>query len=217
MLEVELSFCDDLQVLMDFAEEMIKSSVALVDQGLKNSVIRSDRVATLLEKPFNRISYTDSVEELSKHSNLLKNNQVRWGLPLQAEREKFLSENIFKGPVFVYRYPATVKAFYMKSTNTAEELDRSTVECFDLLLPHVAEVMGGSLREDILEKLRRVMAIKGLKTSEYEWYLDLRRYGSVPHGGFGLGFDRLLQYLTGSNNIRDVMFIPRHISSNPTC
>ena len=211
MIEPEMCFAD-LKADMDLAENMLKYVINYVikecpeeieffnnfiDKGLKerlNNVINSD---------FGRITYTDAIKELEKHNDEFE-YKVSWGVDLQTEHERYLSEKIFKKPVFVTDYPAEIKAFYMKLNP-----DGKTVAATDLLAPGIGEIIGGSQREDSLEVLQN--KIKELKMDEkdYWWYLDLRKYGSVKHSGFGLGFERLMMYITGMQNIRDVIPFPR--------
>lgn len=218
MLEVEMSFIDDIHGLMDAAESTIRGAVARLSQDHIQAAVSKvglERRAALLG-PYARMSYTKAIEELqgaqSTSSHPSFSNPVRWGLALQTEHERFLAEKVVGGPVFIHDYPAPIKAFYMKSNRTPElspTHENGTVACFDLLLPQIGEVAGGSVREDRLDFLTGALQRFGLSSADYEWYLDLRRYGSAPHGGFGLGFDRLLQYLTATANIRDVVMVPR--------
>ena len=155
------------------------------------------------QSSFTHISYTDAVAELEKAS-VEWEYKPSWGCDLQAEHEKYLTETIIGGPVAVTDYPKDIKAFYMKLND-----DKKTVRAMDILVPRLGEIIGGSQREDDLSKLARRMAEMGMDSEEYSWYLDLRRYGTVPHSGFGLGFERLVQYVTGMQNIRDVIPFPR--------
>lgn len=220
MLEVELSFIDSVHFLMDFTEGMIKEVVTKIPDDIWSpfacALGTRQRESLMSPKPYLRISYCEAIRELQKavDGGLVKfTNPVRWGMALQSEHEHFLAENLSQGPIFVYDYPAPIKAFYMRSNSTSddaqEQWERSTVACFDLLLPKIGEITGGSLREEREDILERSISRFGLEKSVYNWYLDLRRYGSAPHGGFGLGVDRLLQYLTLTKNIRDVVMIPR--------
>ncbi len=211
MIEPEICFAD-LNVCMDLAEEMIKYIInyvrenapeemeffnKFVDTGLfekLNNVVNSD---------FGRISYTDAVKELEKANDKFE-VPVHWGLDLQTEHERYLSETIFKKPVFVTDYPKEFKAFYMK-----QNPDGKTVAAADLLVAGIGEIIGGSQREDDYDKLFNRMKELNLSKEDYWWYLDLRRYGSCPHSGYGLGFERMIMYLTGISNIRDVLPFPR--------
>ncbi|KAJ3331285.1 hypothetical protein HDU76_003560, partial [Blyttiomyces sp. JEL0837] len=160
--------------------------------------------------PFKRISYTDALEVL-KSSGREFEYPLDWGCSLQSEHEKYLAEEYAKGPIFVTDYPAACKPFYMldsSSSNNGDE-SRRTVACVDLLVPGVGELVGGSLREDDVDKLESKLKAHGLTTEDYDWYLDLRRFGSVPHGGFGMGLERYLTFVTGLVSVRDVIPAPR--------
>jgi asparaginyl-tRNA synthetase len=149
------------------------------------------------------MTYTDAIVELEKH-NASFDYPVHWGSDLQTEHERYLTEQVCKGPVIVTDYPKEIKAFYMKLND-----DGKTVRAMDVLVPRLGEIIGGSERESRLEVLTERMGTLGLDPADYWWYLDLRRFGSVPHAGFGLGFDRAIQYITGMQNIRDVIPYPR--------
>ena len=211
MIEPEISFAD-LKDDMDLAEDMLKFVIKYVLENcpeemefFNNFIDKTvlERLNNVVNSDFGRISYTDAIKELEKHNDEFE-YKVSWGVDLQTEHERYLSEKIFKKPVFVTDYPAEIKAFYMKLNP-----DGKTVAATDLLAPGIGEIIGGSQREDSLEKLQN--KIKDLKMDEkdYWWYLDLRKYGSVPHSGFGLGFERLMMYITGMQNIRDVIPFPR--------
>ena len=211
MIEPEICFAD-LKDDMDLAEDMLKfviqyvldncpEEMAFFNQFIDNTLL--DRLENVLNSDFGRISYTDAVKELEKHNDEFE-YKVSWGVDLQTEHERYLSEKIFKKPVFVTDYPAEIKAFYMK-----QNPDGKTVAASDLLAPGIGEIIGGSQREDDLKVLQEKMKTLGLKEEDYWWYLDLRRYGSVPHSGFGLGFERAMMYITGMQNIRDVIPFPR--------
>ena len=207
MIEPEICFAD-LKDDMDLAEDMIKYIIkyvmdncpeemeffnSFIDKGLfekLNNVINSD---------FARITYTDAIKELEKNNDKFE-FPVHWGSDLQTEHERYLCEVLFKKPVFVTDYPAEIKAFYMK-----QNPDGKTVAAADLLAPGIGEIIGGSQREDNLDVLKAKIKELGMKESDYWWYLDLRKYGSVRHAGFGLGFERMMMYLTGMQNIRDVI------------
>ncbi len=190
MLECEMSFLNDFNALLSTIEMLIQSCC--------------DDSMTI-----NRITYTDAVKELQSASKLSHfEHPVYWGADLQTEHERFLAEVVFKGPVFVTDYPAELKPFYMKLNS-----DERTVACCDLLVPGVGEVVGGSLREDNYDALKRSMEQKLGTKHNLDWYLDLRKFGGTKHGGFGLGFDRLIQYISGTSNIRDVVMIPRFCGS----
>lgn len=211
MIEPEICFAD-LKDDMDLAEDMLKYVIQYVlDNCLEemqffNQFVDTtllERLHNVLNSEFGRISYTDAVAELEKHNDKFE-FKVSWGCDLQTEHERFLSEQIFKKPVFVTDYPAEIKAFYMK-----QNPDGKTVAATDLLAPGIGEIIGGSQREDSLEILQNKIKTLGLSEEDYWWYLDLRKYGSVPHAGFGLGFERLMMYITGMQNIRDVLPFPR--------
>ncbi len=211
MIEPEISFAD-LKDDMDLAEDMLKFVIKYVLENcpeemefFNNFIDKTllERLNNVVNSDFGRITYTEAIKELEKHNDEFE-YKVSWGVDLQTEHERYLSEKIFKKPVFVTDYPAEIKAFYMKLNP-----DGKTVAATDLLAPGIGEIIGGSQREDSLEKLQN--KIKELKMDEkdYWWYIDLRKYGSVPHSGFGLGFERLMMYITGMQNIRDVIPFPR--------
>ncbi|WP_314292368.1 asparagine--tRNA ligase [Leptotrichia massiliensis] len=211
MMEPEIAFAD-LDVNMDVIEEMIKYIVNYVRENAKeemeffNQFVDKDlfnRLDTLVNNEFGRITYTEAIEIL-KSSKQKFEYEVEWGIDLQTEHERYLAEKHFKKPVFVTDYPKDIKAFYMKLNE-----DGKTVRAVDLLAPGIGEIVGGSQREDDYEILLGKINEMGLKEEDYWWYLDLRKYGSVPHSGFGLGFDRMLMYITGMTNIRDVIPFPR--------
>lgn len=207
MIEPEMCFAD-LTDYMDVAEDMLKYVISYVlencpdEMNFFNSFIDNtllERLTNVINSDFGRISYTEAVEILKEHNSEFQ-FPVDWGTDLQTEHERYLSEKIFKKPVFVTDYPAEIKAFYMK-----QNPDRKTVAAADLLAPGIGEIIGGSQREDDLTVLEEKIKKFGLNKEDYWWYLDLRRYGSVPHAGFGLGFERLIMYVTGMGNIRDVI------------
>lgn len=211
MIEPEICFAD-LKDDMDLAEDMIKYIFSYVmekcpeEMEFFNNFIDNtllDRLNNVIHSDFGRISYTDAITELEKHNDKFE-YKVSWGIDLQTEHERFLAENIFKKPVFVTDYPKDIKAFYMK-----QNLDGKTVAATDLLAPGIGEIIGGSQREEDYDKLVNRMKELNMDLDEYWWYLDLRKYGSVSHAGFGLGFERALMYLTGMQNIRDVIPFPR--------
>lgn len=211
MIEPEMAFAD-LNDNMELAEEMLKYIInyvlenapeemeffnKFVDQGLL------DRLNNVVNSDFGRVTYTEAIDLLKKSKENFE-YPVEWGCDLQTEHERYLTEKIFKKPVFVTDYPKDIKAFYMKLNE-----DRKTVAAMDLLVPGVGEIIGGSQREDRLELLEERMDALGLNKEEYWWYLELRKYGSARHSGFGLGFERAIMYLTGMANIRDVVSFPR--------
>ncbi len=211
MIEPEICFAD-LKDDMDLAEDMLKFVISYVLETcpeemefFNNFVDKTllERLNNVVNSDFGRISYTDAIKELEKCNDKFE-FPVSWGCDLQTEHERYLSEVIFKKPVFVTDYPMDIKAFYMK-----QNPDGKTVAAADLLAPGIGEIIGGSQREENLEKLERRMDELGLDKKDYWWYLDLRRFGSVDHAGFGLGFERLIMYITGMQNIRDVIPFPR--------
>lgn len=218
MLEPEVSFIDSLGQLMSCIEAIIiqttdrllqsASSELGVICGAQSNTLEIQKRWAKITAPFTRMTYSEAISSL-EGANVAFTNKVSWGLPLQLEHEKFLADNFVNGPVFITDYPAEIKAFYMKANP-----DQKTVACCDLLVPGLAELVGGSLREDNEGLLREKMAKLEFNADNYAWYLDLRRYGGVPHGGFGLGFERYLQYITGIQNIRDVCLIPRYGGNN---
>ncbi len=211
MIEPEICFAD-LNDDMDLAEDMLKFVISYVLENcpeemefFNNFIDKTllERLQNVISSDFGRISYTDAIKELEKANDKFE-FPVSWGCDLQTEHERYLSEVVFKKPVFVTDYPMDIKAFYMK-----QNPDGKTVAAADLLAPGIGEIIGGSQREENLEKLEKRMNDLGLDKKDYWWYLDLRRFGSVVHSGFGLGFERLLMYITGMQNIRDVIPFPR--------
>ena len=215
MIEPEIAFAD-LNVTLDIIEDMIKYIIQYVLTNAKeemeffNSFIQKgliDKLTNIVESGFARVTYTEAIK-LLKDSKQKFEIPVEWGMDLKTEHERYLAEKIFKKPVFVTDYPKDIKAFYMKLNE-----DKKTVRAVDLLAPGIGEIVGGSQREDDYDKLMEVIKQKGLNMDNYEWYLGLRKYGSVPHSGFGLGFERMLMYVTGIENIRDVLPFPRTTKS----
>ena len=207
MIEPEMAFCD-LQGDMDLGEAFIKAMAAyalehcaedlaffakFVDKGLL------ERLKFVVERPFQRVTYTEAVAILQQSGKTFE-FPVEYGINLQSEHERFLTEEHFKSPVTVFNYPREIKPFYMRLND-----DGKTVTAMDVLVPGIGEVIGGAQREERFDVLQENMARHKLKPEDYGWYLDLRKYGSVPHAGFGLGFERLLMFLTGVANIRDVI------------
>ena len=211
MIEPEMSFFqleDNMELAENFIVYLLKWALTHCRADLEffNAQIKPGLIETLehvVKTPFTRITYTEAVKELEKHAAKFEFKPF-WGCDLQSEHEKYLTEQVFKGPVIVTDYPKEIKAFYMKQND-----DGKTVRAMDVLVPGLGEIIGGSEREDNLAALETRMTELGLDMKNYWWYLDLRRYGSVPHSGFGLGFDRLLLYVTGMANIRDVIPYPR--------
>jgi len=211
MIEPEICFAD-LNDNMDLAEEMVKYIFSYVlencpeEMEFFNNFIDKgllDRLNNVINSEFGRITYTEAIKELEKANDKFE-YKVSWGTDLQTEHERYICEELYKKPVFVTDYPAEIKAFYMKQND-----DKKTVAACDLLAPGIGEIIGGSQREDDLEILTNKLKDMGINEEEYWWYLDLRKYGSVVHSGFGLGFERALMYLTGMQNIRDVIPFPR--------
>ena len=210
-LEPEVCFMN-LDELMDLEEEMMKYVIKgiiercpdemnffnnFVDKGLL------DRLNNIVNSDFGRVSYTDAISILEKNNDKFE-FPVKWGCDIQTEHEKYLADVVYKKPVFVTDYPKDIKAFYMKQNE-----DGKTVRACDLLFPGIGEVTGGSQREADYDKLSARIKELGLKDEDYWWYLNLRKFGSVEHSGFGLGFERILMYITGVSNIRDVILFPR--------
>jgi asparaginyl-tRNA synthetase len=210
MLECEISFLDNLELLLKFIEILIKSTVKDISASCRADALDESRTEGIISKPFAIIPYTEAIKVLSGFKDRFK-YPLEWGNDLQTEHERFLAETIFKGPVFVTDYPSKLKPFYMKTSD-----DKKTALCCDLLMPGIGEIAGGSLREDdysaLKENMKQKLGFEGDK-NPLQWYLDLRKFGTTPHGGFGLGFDRLLQYISGTNNIRDTVMIPRYSGS----
>ncbi len=211
MIEPEFAFCD-LEGNMDWGEKMIKYIInyvlenapeemeffnKFVDKGLL------DRLHNVVDNDFERITYTEAVEILKKADREFE-YPVEWGIDLQSEHERYITEEVYKKPVFVTNYPKDIKAFYMRLND-----DNETVAACDLLVPGVGEIIGGSQREERLDVLERRMEEFGLDKEPYWWYLELRKYGGVVHSGYGLGFERIIMYITGMSNIRDVLPFPR--------
>ncbi len=207
MIEPEMAFTD-LLGNMDMAEAFVKYLIKDIrehcpdDLELFNKFVDKtllEKLDFVLQRPFQRVSYTEAVEMLQKSGKAFE-YPVEYGINLQSEHERFLSEQLFKCPVTVYNYPKEIKPFYMRLND-----DGRTVTAMDVLVPGIGEIVGGSQREERLEVLIASMERHHLNPKDYEWYLDLRRYGTVPHAGFGLGFERMLMFITGVPNIRDVI------------
>ncbi len=215
MIEPEIAFAD-LEDDMELAEAMIKYVIHYVlehapeEMNFFNNFVDKrllDRLNLVANADFGRITYTDAIKLLEKHNDRFE-YKVSWGCDLQTEHEKYLTEEIFKRPVFVTDYPKEIKAFYMKLNE-----DGKTVAAMDCLVPGIGEIIGGSQREENYETLVSRMKELGLKSDDYEFYLDLRKYGTARHAGFGLGFERMVMYLTGMANIRDVIPFPRTVNN----
>jgi asparaginyl-tRNA synthetase len=217
MVEPEMAFCD-LAGNMEVAEAMIKSLMAtalsdcaedleLFEQFIAKGLL--EKLAQVRDRPFVHLTYTEAIAVLEQSAREFA-FPVQWGIDLQAEHERYLCEEVAKAPVIVTNYPKQIKPFYMRLDD-----DGRTVAAMDILVPGIGELVGGSQREERYELLAARMAAAGLDLAQYGWYLDLRRYGSVPHAGFGLGFERLVQFVTGMQNIRDVIGFPRTPGSAP--
>ncbi|MBE5952182.1 MAG: asparagine--tRNA ligase [Lachnospiraceae bacterium] len=215
MIEPEIAFAD-LKDDMILAESMIKYIIRYVlenapeEMNFFNNFVDKgllERLNHVLNSDFGHVTYTEAIEILEKHNDEF-DYKVSWGCDLQTEHERYLTEQVFKKPVFVTDYPKEIKAFYMKLNE-----DGKTVAAMDCLVPGIGEIIGGSQREDDYEKLTQRMDELGLKKEDYDFYLDLRKYGSARHAGFGLGFERCVMYLTGMGNIRDVIPFPRTVNN----
>lgn len=215
MIEPEMAFAD-LEDNMEMAEEMLKYIIQYVlehapeEMAFFNSFVDKgllERLDNILNNDFGRVTYTEAVELLKKSGKTFE-YPVEWGIDLQTEHERYLTEEIFKKPVFVTDYPKDIKAFYMRMNE-----DNKTVAAMDLLVPGIGEIIGGSQREERLDVLEARMDELGLVKEDYWWYLDLRKYGGTRHAGYGLGFERAVMYLTGMSNIRDVLPYPRTVKN----
>ena len=215
MIEPEIAFAD-LEDDMMLAESMLKYVINYVlenapeEMAFFNNFVDKgllDRLRNVVENDFARVTYTEAIDILSKHNDKF-DYKVSWGCDLQTEHERYLTEQIYKRPVFVTDYPKEIKAFYMKLND-----DGKTVAAVDCLVPGIGEIIGGSQREDDYDKLLARINELGLSEDDYKFYLDLRKYGSAKHAGFGLGFERCVMYLTGMGNIRDVIPFPRTVNN----
>lgn len=215
MMEPEMCFCD-LEELMDNEEEMIKYVISYVmkecpdELAFLNKFVDTgliDRLKNIVEHEFVRLDYSEAIKILEKVKDRFV-FPVKWGTDLQSEHERYLTEEVYKKPVFLKNYPKDIKAFYMRQND-----DGKTVAAVDMLVPGIGELCGGSQREERLDKLQSRIKELGLNEEDYAWYLDTRRYGTNVHSGYGLGFERLVMYLTGISNIRDVEFFPRTVGS----
>jgi asparaginyl-tRNA synthetase len=211
MIEPEIAFAD-LEDLASLAEDFLKYIFAAVleecvdDMAFLEKHVEPEaisRLAQLVESPFVQLDYAEAISILEASGKKFE-FPAEWGLDLQTEHERYLTEQHFKAPVIVKNYPTEIKAFYMRLND-----DGRTVAALDVLAPGIGEIIGGSQREERLDVLEKRMTDLGLDSEGYDWYLDLRRYGSVPHAGFGLGFERIVSYITGMSNIRDVIPYPR--------
>ena len=215
MIEPEMAFCD-LEGDMQVAEDMVKYIISHVMKTCKeeieflNAFVDKELIARLtnvINSDFVRLSYTDAIKILEEHKSEFV-YPVFWGCDLQSEHERYITEKVFKKPVFLTDYPKEIKAFYMRLND-----DGKTVAASDLLVPGIGELIGGSQREERYDVLLQKIKEFGLDEKDYWWYLDLRRYGGVTHSGFGLGFERMVMYLTGISNIRDVIPYPRTVDN----
>ncbi len=207
MIEPEMAFCDlagDMELAEDFIRSIVKTvldrcdeDITFLDQWIEKGLRR--KLETLTGAKFEILTYTEAVECLGQAKRDFE-YPVSWGVDLQSEHERYLTEELLGRPAFVIDYPRDIKAFYMRAND-----DGKTVAAMDLLVPHVGEIIGGSQREERLDVLENNMQLFDLDPKDYWWYLDLRRYGGVSHSGFGLGFERMLMYVTGMQNIRDVI------------
>ncbi len=215
MIEPEIAFAD-LEDVMALAEDMLKfviqyvldnapEEMAFFNQFVDKGLL--ERLQHIVSSDFGRVTYTEAVEMLAKHNDEF-DYKVSWGVDLQTEHERYLTEQIFKKPVFVTNYPKEIKAFYMK-----QNPDGKTVAAVDCLVPGIGEIIGGSQREEDYDKLTARMQELGMDLEDYKFYLDLRKYGTTRHGGFGLGFERAVMYITGMQNIRDVLPFPRTVGN----
>ena len=211
MIEPEMAFFtleDDMDIQEEFIKYLLNWALTKCREDLEffNKRIQPGLIEMLehvVNSKFKRISYTDAIAELEKHADKFEFKPY-WGCDIATEHERYLTEQIFKCPVMVYNYPKEIKSFYMKLNE-----DGKTVRAVDVLVPGIGEIIGGSEREENYDKLLAACKERNMDMSNYEWYLDLRRFGTVPHAGFGLGFERLIRYVTGMENIRDVIPYPR--------
>lgn len=217
MIEPEMAFCD-LKGNMQMAEDMLKyllqdamdhcaEDMQLFDKFIEKGLLK--KLQAVVEKDFAHITYTEAVERLTTAKKKFE-YPVAWGTDLQSEHERYLTEEVFQCPLIVTDYPSSIKPFYMRVND-----DGKTVAAMDILVPGIGEIIGGSQREERLDVLESRMGEAGINLNDYNWYLDLRRYGSVPHSGYGLGFERLVQFVTGMANIREVIPFPRTPGSAP--
>jgi asparaginyl-tRNA synthetase len=206
-----MAFCDldgDAKLAEEFLKYLAATALQRCAEDLEFFTQHVDETVIaamhgVAESDFARLTYTEAIERLEK-SGRAWTFPVRWGADLQTEHERYLTEEVFRRPVILTDYPAAIKPFYMRLSD-----DGRTVAAMDVLVPRIGEIIGGSQREERLDVLRSRMEATGMKMDDYGWYLDLRRYGTVPHAGFGLGLERMLQFVTGMANIRDVIPYPR--------
>ena len=213
MLEAEWMFTKSVDDVCTVVEAAVKNvlektrhhSETFAKDGADTQLLEQLDTASS-PTPWTRLSYTDAIKELEAHHASTGRFQFapQWGAPLKSEHERFLAEEVAKAPVFVTDYPTVLKPFYMRAND-----DARTVACFDLLFPHLGELAGGSLREEREDLLVKALEDQKLDKAQYEWYVDLRRYGGAPHGGFGLGFERLISWVSGIENVRECIAMPR--------
>ena len=216
MIEPEMAFCDlagDMDVaeamvkyIIDYVSETCKDELAFLNQFVDTGLL--ERLKNVSENAFVRLTYTEAIEILKQNADKFDDKNIFWGKDLQSEHERFLTESVYKKPVFLTDYPKEIKAFYMK-----QNPDGKTVAAADLLVPGIGELVGGSQREEDYDKLESRIKELGMNPEDYSWYLALRKYGGTTHSGFGLGFERMVMYLTGISNIRDVLPYPRTVSN----
>ena len=212
MLEAEWAFIskveDVCQVVEGAVRRVLGQDISELNHLRKD--LTEERLASLEKAStgptWTRLTYTNAINELQKiqSTSRIFNFEPTWGSPLRSEHERWIADHLVGGPTFVTDYPLQLKPFYMRWND-----DEQTVACFDLLVPHLGELVGGSLREERLPNLRRAMELQGMGAAGYEWYLDLRRYGGTPHGGFGLGLERLISWMSGVENVRECIPMPR--------
>ena len=206
----------ELPDIIELAEDMVKyilrdymekcpEELKFFEQRFEKGL--TEKLENIVNNDFEVVDYTDAIELLKK-ADVKFEFPVEWGCDLQSEHERYITEQIYKKPVFLINYPKAIKSFYMKQND-----DGKTVAATDLLVPGVGEIIGGSEREWDYDKLVNEMKARGMKLEDYKDYIDLRKYGSVPHGGFGLGFERMIMYATGMSNIRDVILYPRTVGN----
>ncbi|MBO7151192.1 MAG: asparagine--tRNA ligase, partial [Clostridia bacterium] len=215
MIEPEIAFADlddNMQLAWDMIQAIVRHVLSKCKKELEffNSFVDKtllDRLTTLAQSEYAKVTYTEAIDILTKSGQDFK-YPVYWGLDLQTEHERYLTEQVFKRPIFLVDYPKEIKAFYMRLND-----DNKTVAAMDLLVPGVGEIIGGSQREERIDVLLERMKELELSEADYDWYLNLRRYGGTKHAGYGLGFERIIMYLTGVYNIRDVIPFPRTVGN----
>ena len=212
MLEPEMAFSDmndifkiSYELLKYCSQWLLEKSIDDINfLSIKNETDIISRLKYIIKNNYKKITYSEAIEILLENKNNFLNKKIEWGMDLQLEHEKFLCGEKFNSPLLIYNYPTSLKPFYMK-----QNIDNKTVSAYDLLMPGVGEVLGGSERENNYQKLKKAIINKGLNISDLNWYLELRKYGYYKSSGFGLGFERLIMYFTGTKNIKDVILLPR--------